>query len=261
MLGQAMIEHVMIGNYIDEGACGRIYECVGYPHLIIKQQKRSSRNISHSPIFQQQLQSWAHTLMINEKFEHLTVPWSQWIGSSPKSSCYLMEKIDVSEPLDLIDFIPEELAKELVRFYFLCACAGYYPFDYEIYKQKDSKYSLVDFDKFGIMKAKGLIEFPFKKTITLQEAACWAPRGLCKIQSNIADISAITRDIVGINGLSNIPESPKFLDNELDDLDVILHLPPSLECEGDGFQNSPEKSPNQLKPPRANRQQCYGSYQ
>lgn len=257
MLSQVMAEHVLLGEFIDEGASSRIFECSGYPHLIIKQQKRSSRNVSHSPVFQQQLQSWAYTTMINENFEYLSVPWCQWIGNSLKTSCYLMEKIDVSEPLDLMEYIPEEVSKEIVRFYFLCACAGYYPFDYEIYKQKNGKYSLVDFDKFGILKTKERIDFPFKRTITLQEATCWAPKALLKKGFNNPDIISITRDI---NGLSSIPETPIILDGELEDLEVILHLPESLECQVDVSQSNLAISPNQLKPPRANRQLANGQH-
>lgn len=221
MLAQVMIEHAACGEQIDEGASSRVYECVGHPHLIIKQQRRQARAISHPPVIQQKIQAWAANAMTTDNFTFLHVPWSQAVGRSPRSTLYIMEKIDVSEPVDLINLVPEEISKDLIRFYFLCACSGFYPYDYEIYKQPDGKYYMVDFDKFGLIKDT-FIEFPFKRTITLEEAACWAPPALSKIKPSDVDVKSMTKDLIGKRGLPSIPETPPFHDDELADLEIAL---------------------------------------
>jgi hypothetical protein len=254
MLTQAMMEHVLCGDFIDEGASARIYKCEGYPGYIIKQQKRSARHISHPPILQQRIQEWARNATQQDNFTHLRVPWCQHVGSSPKSSMYVMELIDVSEPVDLTLRIPEIFAKELIRFYFLAACSGYYPYDYEIYKQPDNTYALVDFDKFGLLLNKSFIQFPFKRTISLQEAGFWAPPGLSAIHNTEIPFDDLTKDLRGDKGLASIPELPPNLAAELEDLEVCLHLPSNDE-EKRQLQESFDKNLQRLiispKPPRA----------
>ncbi len=256
MLTQITTEHVLCGEFIDEGASARVYKCEGYPGYIIKQQKRSARHISHTPIFQQKIQAWAYQAMQQDNFKHLHVPWCQHVGSSPKSSMYLMEEIDITSPVDLNEKIPEDINKELIRFYFLAACAGYYPYDYEIYKQPNDTYMLVDFDKFGLLINKTFIEFPFKRTISIEEAAFWAPPGLTQLANKEAKYINELSDLLTENGLSSIPEIPPLHDVELSDLEVSLHLPSGVEDAEhleEAFQNILLKLSIPPKPPRAHK--------
>ncbi len=256
MLAQVMSEHVLCGEFIDEGASARVHKCEGYPGYIVKQQKRSARHISHPPAFQQKIQAWAYQAMQKDNFKHLRVPWCQHVGSSPKASMYVMEEIDITNPIDLNQEIPVEINKELLRFYFLAACAGYYPYDYEIYKQPDSIYMLVDFDKFGILINKSFIEFPFKRTISIEEAAFWAPPGLSQLANKEAKYIDELSDLLPVNGLPSIPENPPLLDVELADLEVCLHLPSGVEDAEhlqEAFQNTLLKLSSPPKPPRAHK--------
>lgn len=249
MLNQAMTEHYACGTFLDEGASARVYECVGYPHLIVKQQKRQARPISHSSALQQSIQAWAYQATMKDNFKHIFVPWSQQIGGSIKASSYIMEKIDVTKPYNMFDPLPETINKELIRFYFLAACQGYFPYDYELYEQPDGKIYMVDFDKFGLIKNNSFIEFPFKRTIGLEEAAFWSPPTLSKISPEVVEKN-IARGLLDDKGLASIPENLPFHDGELDDPEVVLHLP---EMGKEPVQNNPVISSVQPKPPKGHK--------
>jgi hypothetical protein len=174
------LEDGAIGRMLDEGASARIFEYAHFPsHYVVKQQKRQARSSTHPPNFQQKIQQWSYQIVQPPNFQTLRVPAAFEISTSPKATAYVMERIDTSEE-ELLDhpLVPQQLVKELLLYYFLCSQQGYFPNDYEIYKQPDGKYALVDFDKFGIFLTREKIEFPFQQIIHIRQAQQYSPLAL-----------------------------------------------------------------------------------
>jgi len=180
MYMQMLLEDGATGRLIDEGASARIYEYIHYPALyVVKQQKRQARGHAHPPSFQQKIQQWSNQLIQPPNFQTLCVPAAFEISTSPKATAYVMERIDTSQPEDLSHpLVPQQLVKELLLYYFLCSQQGYFPNDYELYKQPDGRYALVDFDKFGIFLTREQIEFPFQQIIHIRQAQQYCPMAL-----------------------------------------------------------------------------------
>ena len=181
------LEDGAIGRVIDEGASARIYEYTHYPtHYVVKQQKRQARGHSHPPEFQQKIQQWSYQMVQPPNFNLLRVPAAFEISTSPKATSYVMERIDTSQPELLQDTISPDLTKELLLYYYLCSQQGYFPNDYELYKQPDGRYALVDFDKFGIFISSEKIEFPYHQIINVRQAEQYSPPALQR--ATMADI-------------------------------------------------------------------------
>lgn len=179
MYTQMFLEDGATGLAIDEGASARIYEYAHYPtHYVVKQQKRAARSSTHPPNFQQKIQQWSHQIVQSPNFQTLRVPAAFEISTSPKATAYVMERIDTSQPEHLNKGAPQQLVKELLLYYFLCSQQGYFPNDYEIYKQPDGRYALVDFDKFGIFITHEKIEFPYNQIIHIRQAHQYSPPAL-----------------------------------------------------------------------------------
>ncbi len=175
------LEDGATGRLIDEGASARIYEYAHYPtHYVVKQQKRQARNQTHPPQFQQKIQQWSHQIVQPPNFQLLRVPAAFEISTSPRATAYVMERIDTSQPelLQEEQQVPQQLLKELLLYYFLCSQQGYFPNDYELYKQPDGRYVLTDFDKFGIFISREKIEFPFNQIIHIRQAQQYSPPAL-----------------------------------------------------------------------------------
>ena len=136
---QMFLEDGATGRLIDEGASARIFEYTHYPtHYVVKQQKRQARNSTHPPAFQQKIQQWSYEIVKPPNFTLLRVPAAFEISTSSKATAYVMERIDTSQPITLQEENqPPQLVKELLLYYFLCSQQGYFPNDYEIYKQPD----------------------------------------------------------------------------------------------------------------------------
>ena len=169
------------GLLVDEGASARIFEYAYYPqYYVVKQQKRQARGYSHPPNWQQKIQQWSHQITQSPNFELLRVPAAFEISTSSKATAYVMERIDTSQPELLQDSktVPQQLLRELLLYYFLCSQQGYFPNDYELYKQQDGKYALVDFDKFGVFLTREQIEFPFQQIIHIRQAQQYCPLAL-----------------------------------------------------------------------------------
>ena len=92
-----------------------------------------------------------------------------------------MERIDTSHPEPLQESAPHQLIKELLLYYYLCSKQGYFPNDYELYKQPDGRYALVDFDKFGIFISSEKIEFPYHQIIHIRQAEQYSPPALRQV--------------------------------------------------------------------------------
>lgn len=189
------LEDGATGRVIDEGASSRIYEYTHYPtQYVVKQQKRQARNSTHPPNFQQKIQQWSYQIVQPPNFQTLRVPAAFEISTSPKATAYVMERIDTSQPESLQETTPpSELIKELLLYYFLCSQQGYFPNDYEIYKQPDGKYALVDFDKFGIFISSEKIEFPYHQIIHVRQAEQYSPPALRR--ATMADMPDETKII------------------------------------------------------------------
>jgi hypothetical protein len=177
---QMFLEDGATGRLIDEGASARIFEYTHYPtHYVVKQQKRQARNSTHPPAFQQKIQQWSYDIVKPPNFTLLRVPAAFEISTSPKATAYVMERIDTSHPNTLQEENqPPQLVKEILLYYFLCSQQGYFPNDYEIYKQPDGYYALVDFDKFGIFITSEKIEFPYHQIIHIRQAEQYSPPAL-----------------------------------------------------------------------------------
>ncbi len=176
-----LLEYDASGRLLDEGASARIYEYLHYPtHYVVKHQKRQARTSTHSIKFQQKIQQWSNEIVKPPNFEILRVPAAFEISTSPRATAYVMERIDTSLPetLQVLNEVPQKLIKELLLYYFLCSQQGYFPNDYELYKQPDGKYALVDFDKFGIFITKEKIEFPYNQIIHIRQAQQYSPPAL-----------------------------------------------------------------------------------
>ena len=180
MYNQMFLEDGATGRHIDEGASARIYEYTYYPgYYVVKQQKRQARGHSHPPNFQQKIQQWSNQIVQPPNFQILRVPAAFEISTSPKATAYVMERIDTTQPEDLSHpLVPQQLIKELLLYYYLCSQQGYFPNDYELYKQPDGKYALLDFDKFGIFLSREKIEFPFHQIIHIRQAQQYSPLAL-----------------------------------------------------------------------------------
>jgi hypothetical protein len=181
MYGQMLLEDGASGRLIDEGASSRIYEYALMPtQYIVKKQKRQARSHTHPPNWQQKIQQWSNQITQPPNFQLLRVPAAFEISTSTRATAYVMERIDTSQPELLQDQqqVPQQLLKELLLYYFLCSQQGYFPNDYELYKQPDGKYMLVDFDKFGIFITKEKIEFPFHQIIHIRQAQQYSPPAL-----------------------------------------------------------------------------------
>ncbi len=175
------LEDGACGRIIDEGASARIYEYAHYPtHYVVKQQKRQARSSTHPPNWQQKIQHWSHQIVQPPNFQILRVPAAFEISTSPRATAYVMERIDTSQPelLQEAHQVPQQLLKELLLYYFLCSQQGYFPNDYELYKQPDGRYALTDFDKFGVFITREKIEFPYNQIIHIRQAQQYSPLAL-----------------------------------------------------------------------------------
>lgn len=130
-----------------EGSCGKILE-TDDPKVVIKRMpiKSSSHKciLTHRAPMQCKIQIWAHELCRPENgFKVIRVP-KAW-GYDDRE--YYMEKIDITKPIKPED---SDLIHDLQLLKEKGIESGYYPCDFELYRQHDGTVALVDFDKFGL---------------------------------------------------------------------------------------------------------------
>jgi hypothetical protein len=153
-----------------EGACGQIIFTEN-PNVVIKKvykKATATRRIkSHRANTQWQIQKWAHQLCkSNQGFQILWVP-EAW---NPKEHEYTMKRIDVSVQILPSDFQKDsKLVSDLQLLYEEGLRVGWYPCDYELYRQPDGSVAMVDFDKFGYWKSSGSVEFPWGLSWTKEQ--------------------------------------------------------------------------------------------
>ena len=134
-----------------QGASGKIVEesdgtVVKRIHRHLKQ-----RANCHGAYRQCEIQQWAAQLLTPQNgFRTLYVPRA-W-GAQQRE--YRMEKINCAE-----EVAPAEV-EELKLFYARAKEVGIFPCDYELYRQKDGRVAMIDFDKFAMWKGEA-VEFPW----------------------------------------------------------------------------------------------------
>jgi hypothetical protein len=161
-----------------EGACGKILDTED-PSIVIKRMytkaSKQRRIKSHRAFMQCRIQQMGCLIMEEASFRILYVPRA----FEPTEQQYKMARIDVSDPItpETIPATPE-IQKELEVFYELCYRRGLFPCDYELYRQKDGRIAMVDFDKFGEWRLDGTVSFPFGLEITGERARLHTPLGV-----------------------------------------------------------------------------------
>jgi RIO-like serine/threonine protein kinase len=144
-----------------EGACGILRD--EGDGIVRKMIKRSHRGASAETQFD--LQEMACEICHKNNFQAIFVPQ---VYELEKRS-YTMDRIDDSysyeskESCENIDFV-----RELRVFFKEFIDLGYVPADFECYKQKDGRISIVDFDKFIKIGQNGEMNF-FGRNVTVDD--------------------------------------------------------------------------------------------
>ena len=130
------------------------------PNVVIKKiyhrNRAQQRTCSLRAAEQAKMQEWARSLCTKAGFQLLFVPRA-W---DAEKHSYKMQRIDVSQPLDISEVKDHKVLAELQQFYVLAKHASVFPMDYELYVQPDGKVGMVDFDKFSSW-SDGTIQFPW----------------------------------------------------------------------------------------------------
>ena len=145
-----------------EGTCGCIVPGDNPEVVIKKVWKRANawrRIHSHRAPTQCLIQNWAHMLCRPENgFNILWVP-PAWDFSKHQ---YRMLRIDDSNMLSRDDIDSDiKLENDLKLLYAAGFKSGYYPADFELFRQPDGSVAMVDFDKFGWWREDGAVRFPW----------------------------------------------------------------------------------------------------
>lgn len=147
-------------NFRMEGACGKILDTEN-PTVVIKKVHRrkraQTRTDSHGAEEQARIQSWAADACRKGGFTILFVPRA-W---DAEHFSYKMERIDTSNPLQLVDVKHHAVLGELKAFYEAARTRHLFPADYELYVQPDGRVAMVDFDKFATWNKDGTVRFPW----------------------------------------------------------------------------------------------------
>lgn len=151
-----------------EGACGKILDTKS-PGVVVKKihrrRRAQQRTCSLSAEEQARLQEWAAILCVSSGFKTLFVPRA-W-GADRYS--YSMERIDVSQPIELSSVKDHPVFPELKLFFEKAKEASVFPADFELYKQPDGRVALVDVDKFATWKDDGSVLFPWGLELTAEQ--------------------------------------------------------------------------------------------
>ena len=93
----------------------------------------------------------------SQGFTCLTVPRA-W---DAERFAYKMQRIDVSEPLEMLSVKAHPVKDELKLFYEKAKQASIFPCDFELYIQPDGRVAMIDFDKFAQWNQDGSVVFPW----------------------------------------------------------------------------------------------------
>jgi hypothetical protein len=145
---------------VTEGACGKILDTDNRT-IVIKQVHRHLKNKAKclSAEKQCEMQIWAHELLTPANgFSVLYTPRAWYQGHRHQ---YYMDRIDCSHEVDPFSASAATTA-ELKLFYEKAASVGIFPCDYELYRQRDGRVALIDFDKFGAWSSsRDQVVFPW----------------------------------------------------------------------------------------------------
>ena len=129
-------------DYIQEGTSSRI---VPWKNGIVRKRiKRQSNTLS----IKEQIHIHKIAETIIKEFYILTTPHLYYDMAYP--GYYLMEEIDVEEPIWLGSCMYDPVIKELQTFWQSMWNHNYAAWDFELYRQPDGRVMIIDFDKFGI---------------------------------------------------------------------------------------------------------------
>ncbi len=142
-----------------EGACGILKD---EGNNIVRKVIKSKHRGTNAPT-QYMLQEKAYNICMNNDFKIIFVPE---VYEFDKKS-YTMDRIDDSYPYNSEESSQNpEYVKELRIFMNEFIKIGYFPADFECYKQKDGTVAIVDFDKFVAIKENGELWYFGKKMTT-----------------------------------------------------------------------------------------------
>ena len=134
-----------IMDHIGEGSCGRIFQLPG-SHIVRKINKNYKKLMPVYLQYKIHQISWDILSPVNG-FKLLKTPLPFY---NEETNEYSMELIDCNKYVcekKLMNNI--HLLNELRLYYKKILFENYLPIDFEIYKQSDGTYRLIDFDKFG----------------------------------------------------------------------------------------------------------------
>ena len=148
-----------------EGACGKILE-TDDPKIVIKkihrrnraQQRRSSNGAEK----QASIQEWARKVC-EAGCKLLFVPRA----FEAEKFQYKMERIDVTQPLELQHIAQHPVISDLQIFYRQAKEDFIFPADFELYIQPDGRIAMVDFDKFATWLDDSTVQFPWGVTASV----------------------------------------------------------------------------------------------
>lgn len=157
-----------------EGACGKVLATED-PAIVVKQVYRKARAHRRTTSLrapeQAKMQLWARRICTMKTFKILFVPRA-WDAEAHQ---YKMDRIDVSDPIDLVTVKTHAVAAELKEFYQQAKKEGIFPADFELYLQPDGRVAMVDFDKFAEWKEDGSVIFPWGLQLTAGQVATPVP--------------------------------------------------------------------------------------
>lgn len=157
-----------------EGACGKILDTENLA-VVIKQIYRKPRAHRRTSSLrapeQAKMQMWSHTLCGKKGFKLLFVPRA-W---DVQEHQYKMDRIDVSEPIELSTVKEHAVSTELKQFYLEAKKGGIFPADFELYLQPNGSVAMVDFDKFAEWRPDGSVVFPWGLTMTPEQVSAALP--------------------------------------------------------------------------------------
>ena len=159
-----------------EGACGQIVATAD-PNVVIKRVYKKAtptrRIKSHRARMQWLLQNWAFAVCTPQNgFQTLWVPQA-W---NPQDHEYTMYRIHVGKQILPSEFAEDpKLVADLQLLYKAGFRAGYYPCDFELYRQPDGSVAMVDYDKFGWWRPDGTVEFPWGQVWSSDQVKEYTP--------------------------------------------------------------------------------------
>ena len=146
-------------EYMDEGSNGRVYRLANG-----KIQKVAKRRVSGYDI---ETQKRIHMFLEKVQMRYIHVP--ALVGDKFAEHEYCMEAIDTSMPVAITEHDPE-LFYEFLDLWKKAWMYGFGLLDFELYRQPNGKYAIIDFDKTAFRITEGSVENQFKLPFTFNSS-------------------------------------------------------------------------------------------